>query len=148
MSTPIIDNESREMLELVDAFEACTIPRERWNHRAHLVYALVMLSRHGAALGAFAIRDGILRYADVQRIEQTPTGGFHETLTRFYIWLVQRFLERADRTAALSQLLDELLREHGDKDLPYRYYSRERLNSWEARTRWLEPDLRPLEKHG
>jgi len=42
-------------------------------------------------------------------------------------------------------LADELFRLHGGPDVPLAYYSRERLMSWEARTRWLEPDLQPLQ---
>jgi len=126
---------------LVASFEACTVPREQWDHRAHLAYALVMLRRHGPVLGTFAIRDGILRYNEAQRIEQTLERGYHETLTRFYIWVVQRFIAHADARAPLPLLLDELCERYGDRDLPYRYYSRERLTSWEAKTGWLEPDL-------
>jgi hypothetical protein len=39
---------------------------------------------------------------------------------------------------------NSLIKAHGDKTLPLKYYSRERLMSWEARTRWVEPDLSPL----
>ena len=31
-----------------------------------------------------------------------------------------------------------------DKELPHRYYSRERLESLAARTGWLDPDLRAI----
>ena len=144
--SPIRDprSESAALESLIASFEACTVPREQWNHRAHLAYALVMLRRHGPVLGSFAIRDGILRYNAAQRIEQTLDSGYHETLTRFYIWVVQQFLAGTNPQAPLPALLDELCERYGDRDLPYRYYSRERLKSWEARTRWLEPDLRRL----
>ncbi len=133
-----------EILALVDSFERCIVPREEWNHRAHLVYALVMLLRHGPADGAREIREGILRYNRAQQIEQTLTGGYHESLTHFYICLVQRYVEECDASRALHELADELWDRFGDHELPYRYYSRERLSSWEARIAWVEPDLRPL----
>jgi hypothetical protein len=105
---------------------------------------MVMLIRNGPAAGSRAIREGILRFNAAQRIEQTLTGGYHESLTRFYISLVQRFVERCDRSLSWSELADQVVAECGDRDLPYRYYSRARLDSWEARTQWLEPDLRAL----
>ena len=138
------DTSEAAIERLVASFEDCTIPREQWTHRAHLAYALVLLQRHGPVLGAFAIRDGILRYARVQGIEQTLDSGFHETLTRFYIWQVQRFLDETRVARPLPELLETLWQAYGDRHLPYRYYSRERLNSWEARTCWLEPDLMNL----
>jgi hypothetical protein len=133
-----------EILALVDSFERCVVPRTEWNHRAHLIYAMVMLLRNGPAAGSRAIREGIMRYNTAQGIEQTLSGGYHESLTRFYIWVVQRFVERCDRSRSWSELADAVVRECGERDLPYRYYSRERLDSWEARTTWLEPDLQPL----
>lgn len=128
---------------LLRGFEECTVPRELWNHRAHLAYALHLLLEHPGD-GGERIRAGILRYNRVQQIEQTLTGGYHETLTRFYIRVVERFVASADRARGLADLTDELYARYGDRELPYRYYSRERLQSWEARTRWVEPDIEEL----
>jgi hypothetical protein len=132
------------LLDKIAAFEAGTLARAEWDHRAHLSYALVMLLLHGPREGSARIRKGILHYAAVQGIEQTPTSGYHESITRFYAWVVQRFIEGADCTLPLHVLADQLWARYGDRDLPFRYYSRERLMSWEARTGWLEPDLQPL----
>jgi hypothetical protein len=41
-------------------------------------------------------------------------------------------------------MADALIAEYGDKNLPFRYWSRERLMSPEARAGWVEPDLEPL----
>jgi hypothetical protein len=78
-------------------------------------------------------------------VVQTPTSGYHETLTRFFTWVVWRFVSAAPPGLAPDELIDELIRQHGDRDLPLAYYSRERLMSWEARTGWVPPDLRPLD---
>ncbi|MGH7466679.1 MAG: hypothetical protein ACRENP_01710 [Longimicrobiales bacterium] len=136
--------EDARILELVAAFEACAVARQAWDHRAHLVYALVMLLRHGQQEGARRIREGILRYNAAQRIEQTLSGGYHESITRFYIWVVQRFVIGADLTEPMHVLARELYARCGDRDLPFQYYSRERLMSWQARTEWVEPDLQVL----
>ncbi|MEX2283035.1 MAG: hypothetical protein WEE89_11180 [Gemmatimonadota bacterium] len=136
--------DDAEIMALVDSFERCVVPREEWNHRAHLVYALVMLLRHGPVQGAREIREGILRYNRVQGIEQTLSSGYHETLTAFHIEIVQRFVEKRDVSRYLHELAEELWTRFGDPELPYRYYSREVLSSWEARTSWMEPDLMRL----
>jgi hypothetical protein len=41
-------------------------------------------------------------------------------------------------------LVRELIERIGDRRLPLRYYSRERLFSAEARLGWVEPDLLAL----
>jgi hypothetical protein len=132
---------------LLADFEAGVIPRDQWNHRAHLTMALWYILDYGPDQGAARIREGILRYNKAQNIEQTPTGGYHETVTRFYIWLVQRFVLTSDTARPRLELLEDLCRRYGDPDYPLRYYSKERLFSWEARTGWVPPDLRPMGAH-
>ena len=131
-----------EMRALVDSFDRCTLPREQWNHRAHLVYALVKLLDDED--GGEAIRAGILRYAAAQGIAQTLEGGYHESITRFYIAIVRRFIAETDVNRPLPLLVEELMDRFGDRQLPFQYYSKQRLMSWQARTEWVEPDLQPL----
>ena len=75
----------------------------------------------------------------------TKDGGYHETITLFYIRAIRRHLNDAGETRTLAELLDGLLKACGARNFPFEYYSRERLLSWEARTGWLEPDLKPLD---
>jgi hypothetical protein len=134
-----------EIESLVRAFEDGTLPRARWTHRAHLTMGMWYLMRLPAPVAAERIVTGIQRYNAAVGVLQTPTGGYHETITQFYIWLIRRFLSTADRSRPLAELSDELFRVHGGPNVALAYYSRERLMSWEARTDWLEPDLKPLE---
>jgi len=38
-----------------------------------------------------------------------------------------------------------LITKYADRTLPFRYYTRDRLMSWEARVNWVEPDLRAID---
>ena len=134
---------SAKLLELVESFERCEVPREAWNHRAHLAYALVRLLEDPEA-GGDRVREGILRYNAALGIPQTLTGGYHESITRFYIAVVRQFITETDTTRPLDVLLDDLVQQYGSPDFPFRYYTRDRLMSWKARTEWVEPDLKPL----
>jgi hypothetical protein len=82
-------------------------------------------------------------------VVQTPTRGYHETITRFSIWAVRRYLaaRRAEQPmASLLEVTNGLLASpYGDRSYPLDYYTRDHLMSWEARTGWVEPDRRPLE---
>ena len=128
-----------EIVALVEAFEAGTLPLSEWTHAAHLTVAVWYLMRDGAELGGERMRAGILRYNAAQGIVPRPDGGYHETLTRFYLWAVGQYLR-----GAVVELANGCVAGLEDRDIPLRYYSRERLMSPEARRQWVEPDLRPL----
>jgi hypothetical protein len=58
------------------------------------------------------------------------------------LWLQQVEL-RLDRTVCLRESIRKVQEQLADKDLPFAYYSRELLNSPEARSAWIQPDLEP-----
>jgi hypothetical protein len=133
-----------EIESLISAFEACRLPRERWTHRAHLTIALWYLVRHERREATRIIRRNIQRYNHTHGILQTPTGGYHETMTLFFIRVVGAYLSCVSADCSIVSLFNELMIACGDKNLPLRYYSKERLLSREARVRFIEPDLKPL----
>jgi hypothetical protein len=73
------------------------------------------------------------------------TQGYHETITRVFLRGVRLFLAEADLKEPLHELVNELLLSPmGRRDWPFRFYSRDRLFSVEARRGFIEPDLRTL----
>jgi hypothetical protein len=135
-----------EITALVRAFEDASLPREEWTHQAHLTVALwYLLTRPRPEQAVACIRDGLRRYVRAHGIVETPEGGYHETLTLFWIRVVSRQLAESDLDCALAVLANRVIAHCADKGLPLAYYSRERLWSPEARAGWVEPDLQPLE---
>src|SRR5215472_13693708 len=67
-------------------------------------------------------------------------GLYHETLTRFWVQQVEK---RLDRESCLRESVEKIQQQLSDKELPFAYYSRELLNSAEARKTWVQPDLEP-----
>ncbi|HEV7843933.1 MAG TPA: hypothetical protein VGO69_09550 [Pyrinomonadaceae bacterium] len=145
MSNDDYSNSLLDVEALVREFEACTLVRERWTHEAHLTVGLWYLARHDQAEATALIREGIKRYNQACGIQQTETSGYHETITLFYVRVIRRYLEEKRVACSLSELASGLMKACGDRTLPFEYYSRERLLSWAARTRWVEPDLKPLD---
>jgi hypothetical protein len=131
--------------ELAEAFLACTLPKEEWTHHAHLRVGLWHLLRYDAAEALALLRTRIQRYNTSHGTPNTDHSGYHETITRFYVGVIDQFLQSADRRQTVDQLAEELIRRWGDRDLPLRYYSRERLFSPLARRQWVEPDLVAME---
>lgn len=74
---------------------------------------------------------------------QGSLGRYHETLTRFWVHMVNH----AKENAADANNIDELIAKFPillDKNLPYKHWRNESFNSPEARASWIAPDILPL----
>lgn len=130
--------------DLIVAFENADLPRSQWTHEAHLRVGFYYASHFPIAIAGARLRDGIQRLNAANGIRTTPTGGYHETITLLYLALLADFYDRADKTWSHEEMTDAAVAALGARELPLEYYSKERLMSWPARTRWLPPDLKPL----
>lgn len=144
-SAPDVEDWSAERIAtLAAAFDAAAVPAGEFTHRAHVTVAVHHLHRYGVHEGGRRVREGILRLNAANGIVQTPTRGFHETITQVYLRVLGDFVSRAAAGADTTTLANAAWRELGDPALPLRWYSRDRLMSWEARSGWVEPDLAAL----
>ena len=110
--------------EFVHAFESCTLPPEAFHHRDHLRLARIYLDRWGLDTATARFIESLKRYAT----HLGKSEKYHQTMT--IAWM--RVVAASDRAAEL------------DKGHLYRYYSRQRLDSPEARMGFIEPDLQQL----
>lgn len=133
-----------DVLEVVRRFEDCTLPREEWTHAAQLIVGLWYILQYDWPTAVERVRRGILRYNEAHGTRPPPEGGYHETLTLFWLRRVRAFLEEGRNEARSLASLASELSETADRRLPFEYYTRERLFSAEARAGWVEPDLKPL----
>lgn len=131
-----------DIKSLIAKFENCTLPRSEWNHQAHLTVALWYLNRYDEQEAINVIRQGIQGYNAAIGIQTTKDGGYHETLTLFWIWMVNHYLSATQNKNSILETAIAVNNTYNDKYLPFQYYSRDLLMSWEARTNWVEPDLR------
>lgn len=133
-----------DLESLVRAFEACTLPRSEWTHQAHLTVALWYLVHCSGREATARIRNGIKRYNAANGVQTTKDGGYHETITLFWICIISKYLLLADAGCSLVEITNGMIARFSDGRFPFEYYSRELLMSWRARTSWVEPDLKPL----
>jgi hypothetical protein len=125
--------------EFLNAFHRNSLPSEEFRHRGHLRLAWLILNHHEHSEAATIIAREINRFASAQ-------GGarrYHESLTRFWVHMVNHAKENAPDANNLDELIARfpiLL----DKNLPYRHWKSETFNSQEARISWVGPDLLPL----
>ncbi|MEG4217324.1 hypothetical protein QUA27_17800 [Microcoleus sp. Pol14C6] len=144
-NTTLIYRSPCEIDNLIHAFQECSLPRSQWTHEAHLTVALWYLFYDSEQEAINAVRNGIKRYNSVQGIEAKKDSGYHETLTLFWVRTIRRYLADESRNRSIVHLANGLIAKYADRTLPFRYYTRDRLMSWEARNNWVEPDLRAIE---
>lgn len=123
-----------EILTLVERLERCLLGPGEFHHHDHLTVAVAYLYAAGFEAALEKLRATLARF-----IAHHGASGYHETLTRF--WLLQ-IEKRIDRTVCLQESVGKVTEELARKEMIYEYYSRERLNSPQARQEWVEPDLK------
>jgi hypothetical protein len=124
-----------EILTLVDRLERCLLGKEEFHHRDHLAVAVVYLYSTDIETAMDRMRSNLKRFA----AHHSVAGLYHETLTRFWLQQVEKYLDRSD---CLSQSVRKVREQFNDKNLVFEFYSRERIESKEARETWLKPDLK------
>ena len=145
-SPPPLQSE-QELLHLVEQFEARTLPEQQWTHHAHLTVAAWYLYHFDVDSATCLLRSGIITYNTAVGGKNTPTSGYHEAMTLFWIWAVNAFVAPRKGKQPISTIIYELLRSpYASNDLPFRFYSEKHLMSTTGRARWVEPDLHPLKE--
>ena len=132
------------ILYLVESFKTRVLPAAEWTHEAHLVTGLWFNYTYSELEAVCFLRSGIISYNISIGGDNTPEKGYHETLTLFWCKVLNSFV-RNNRGIALTELCKKFLEsEWSSKEVPFQYYSRERLFSLQARASWVAPDLKDL----
>ena len=129
-----------EIEALVTGFLQQTLPVKEWTHEAHLTTALFLLRKYTFEEATCMLRSGIITYNKSTGGENTPTKGYHETLTIFWIKIISDYL-RQNKEGNLLLLCNSFLKsEYASRDYALKFYTRELLFSTKARAFWSEPD--------
>lgn len=137
--TPYLTSE--DVTVVVRRFEACDFEAGGFHHSHHLTVAMCYLLELKETAAIAQMRTGLLQFL---RKNGSPDA-YHETITVFWIKRVRRFLDQADKARSLVDLANSVIEECCNTGLINDYFSAERLASKEARRKWIEPDLKPLE---
>jgi hypothetical protein len=134
-----------EIERLGEGLLACTATREEWTHEAHLAATTYLLHRRPDIDLDEELPGIIRRFNESVGGTNSDTEGYHETITRCFLHGVRLFLERADVSAPLHEIVNRLLlAPMGRRDWPMRFFSPERLFSIDARRFHVAPDLAPM----
>jgi len=133
-----------ELDALAARFVAAAIPRGEWTHEAHLIVGAWHVDQFGADAALARLREGIRRLNEANGVANTPTGGYHETITAAYVRLLAAALA-ADAAAPFATRISAVLASPlADRAALARHYSPELLMSPRARAEVVAPDREPL----
>ncbi len=122
-----------------DAFMAEVMARaDRFGHRQHIHLTWLAVRQYGIAVATSLVSAGIKRTA---RYEGAPQK-YHATVSRAWVELVGHHVSMSSDNDfdSFADRYPPLL----DKRLLTRHYRSSTLASVEARSGWVEPDLKPL----
>jgi hypothetical protein len=130
-----------EVKAIVRGFESCTTAETDFPHRSHLVVATWYLRDATVTEALEKMRASILNFLDNYHIE----GKYNETITRFWIIVVERCFRGLDANLSLLERTNAVIEALSDPSLMFEYYSKEVLWSERAMREWVDPDLKSLE---
>jgi hypothetical protein len=127
-------------------FINCTLPKAEWTHHAHLITCIWHLENYSLIESICLLRARIIQYNIASGGSNTTNAGYHETLTQFYVKVVNQFLQENENiNDSFSDKCDKLLKSDlADKEYPFKFYSKELLFSLPWRATWIEPDLQKI----
>jgi transketolase len=124
-------------------FESATWPLENWHHRQHIKVAYLYLRKYPFAQAQTRIREKIRAYNTAKNVPESLTGGYHDTMTQAWMYLVYFTLceyGAAENADGFYEQHPQLWRH---KSLRF-YYTRERFLTQEAKEKFVAPDIAPF----
>jgi hypothetical protein len=122
-----------EILTLVDRLERCLLAPAEFHHGHHVAVAVAYLYAADLEPAMDRMRASLLRF-----VAHHGGNRYHETITRFWMLQVATHL---DRNLCLRAAVERVTAALANKNLIYEHYSRQLLDSPEAKHGWIPPDL-------
>jgi hypothetical protein len=132
----MLHRPSDEDFTFLDDFEAGKVSPTGFGHAEHLRVAYCLLSSCDFETAQRRMRIALLSFL---QCTGRDCSAYHETLTRAWLMAVRHFMAQCSSNSAAEfvRRCPDLM----DRHIIERHYSRERLQSEDARLRFLEPDL-------
>ena len=122
-----------------------SLPKSEWTHEAHFALALWCLRHRPDLTKPESMRGVITRLNDAHGTPNTDTEGYHHTITIASMRAASAVHDSGTADMELRRVLARLIDGvFGRSDWIFAYWTPELLFSVDARSRWVEPDIRPL----
>lgn len=128
-----------EIIAVVKGFETCETKPEQFSHRAHITVCVWYLSQSGFDVAEKKMKEGLHRF-----LSHYDLHGYNETITMFWLKVLQQHLSQSKDNDSIVNLVNGIAEACGDSKIISQHYSKEILQTEEAKTTWIEPDLKPF----
>jgi hypothetical protein len=128
-----------EIHALVAAFETAALGPTEFTHRAHIAVALAYLAEAPLPVATERMRAALAYFTAQHR-----ASGYHETLTLFWMRLLDHVAQARYATLPLWARINAAVQRYGSMAPVWAHYSRDHLFGGRARDEWVAPDLAPL----
>jgi hypothetical protein len=133
-----------QIKDLILKFSDHTLPAEEWTHQAHLTIAFWHLFHFSIEEATCYLKSGIISYNHSNGTENTPSGGYHESITLFWIKVIYDYQSKYSLKSLLECCNAFLESEFADKNYIFSFYSKDILFTSRARAFWVEPNIQVL----
>ncbi len=128
-----------EIEEVVRRFEDCDYQPEEFFHARHLTVAAWYLSHFDAKAAEERMRAGLRKF-----IRHHGKNGYHVTITEFWLRMANKTLHEVGPEGDFVARVNRIVECLNHKSLIHEYYSREQLDTPEAKAAWIEPELKRI----
>jgi hypothetical protein len=125
-----------EIEQVVRQFESCEYQPEEFVHARHLTVAVWYFLHFDTRAAEEHMRAGLLKF-----IRHHGKNRYHVTITEFWLRLVKHTLRETGPGEDFVSRVNQVVENLNDKNLIHQYYSRDRLQTPEAKAAWTEPDI-------
>lgn len=130
---------------VIDGFLDQTLPVAAWSHQAHLAVGLWHVETAGEQAAGDLLEQRIRGYNEAVGTPNNDMRGYHDTVTRYYVWAAARYLETITALPLAARTNGFVAGPFGAKQGIFHFWSRALLFSVPARKAYCAPDLRPLD---
>lgn len=126
-----------------DCFLVGQFPPEEWKHREHIKAAYLCLRRYSLTEATEQMRRGLAALNAAHKAPNEIDRGYHETMTVAWMQVVDVTM----RVFGTECDADTFCDKHPhlmQKTLMRLFYSKDRIMTWDAKQRFVEPDLARL----
>lgn len=143
----LVPSTQKEFDYIVERFLNKTLPAAEWTHEAHLITGLWHVALLGYEKALAEMRAQIPVYNESTGGMNTDSSGYHDTITVFWIWLLNEFWIRYSLgERPFEEVCNAFLQsKYAERNNAMIFYTRECLFSKEARLRYVEPDIQSLD---
>ena len=142
-----IPSTQKEFEHIVNGFRTKTLPAKEWTHEAHLITGLWHVAELGYENALAEMRLNIPIYNESVGGMNTDSSGYHDTITVFWVWLLNEFWNRYSVDgASFEQVCNQFLQsKYMDRSNAFVFYSKDYLFTKEARLGLVDPDIQALD---